>query len=109
MTMLAPMRGRPAATTAPHFPPVPLAAAIASREAEILERETAYAEACEAEALRAIPAADRPRREHWNADTWRRYLDAAARLAPDHTPRISRLYAELDQLRRLSTLRERAA
>jgi hypothetical protein len=82
-----------------------LRAGIAVRRRRLETLEAAMVAACERAA--AISKASNVRmddRETWDRTTWRRYLDAAARLEPEFGPPMRRLLQEIDQLARLLAL-----
>jgi hypothetical protein len=78
---------------------------IAARRHRLAELESSMVDACERAAVggacRSIRIDDC---KTWDKATWRRYLDAAARLEPDYMPQMCKLLRDIDRFERLLTL-----
>jgi hypothetical protein len=102
---IAPAKPRSAPVPQSHLDRNILLHGIAARRHRLAELETSMVEACERAAVRG---ACRKVRMHdhdtWDKATWRRYLEAAARLEPDYMPQMRRLLWDIDRFERLLTL-----
>ena len=78
---------------------------IAARRHLLAELETSMVDACERAAVRGVCRNVRINdHKTWDKATWRRYLEAVARLEPDYMPQMRRLLRDIDRFERLLTL-----
>jgi hypothetical protein len=78
---------------------------IAVRRHLLAELETLMVDACKRAAMRGACRRVRIHDHHtWDQATWRRYLEAVARLEPDYMPQMRRLLRDIDRFERLLAL-----
>ena len=101
------------APATPRWAPVPqrhldrnmLVHGIAARRRRLAELETSMVEACERAAVRGARRKVRmDDHDTWDKATWRRYLEAVARLEPDYMPQMRRLLRDIHRFEHLLTL-----
>ena len=78
---------------------------IAARRRRLAELETSMVEACERAAARgACRRVRMNNHDTWDKATWRRYIEAVARLEPDYMPKMRRLLRDIERFEHLLTL-----